>query len=57
MYDTRSFDCVAQTRHSINELELLGADGSVRQVHRSEMSLRYIYKHEMTLLFVRRQEQ
>ena len=37
-------------QHSINELELLGADGSVQQVHRSEMSLRYIYKHEMALL-------
>ena len=50
MYDTRSFDRVAQVQHSINELELLGADGSVQQVHRSEMSLRYIYKNEMALL-------
>jgi len=50
MYDTRSFDRVAQVQHSINELELLGIDGSVQQVHRSEMSLRYIYKNEMVLL-------
>jgi len=50
MYDTRSFDRVAQVQHSINELELLGADGSVQQVHHSEMRLRYIYKHEMALL-------
>lgn len=50
MYDTRTFDRVAQTQHSINELELLAADGSVAKVHRSECSLRYIYKHEMELL-------
>jgi SAM-dependent methyltransferase len=50
MYDTRTFDRVAQVQHSINELELLGADGSVQQVHRSEISLRYIYKNEMALL-------
>lgn len=50
MYDTRSFDRVAQVQHSLNELELLGADASVQQVHRSEISLRYIYKNEMTLL-------
>jgi hypothetical protein len=37
-------------QHSFNELELLGTDGSVQQVHRSEMSLRYIYKHQMALL-------
>ena len=28
MYDTRSFDRVAQVQHSINELEVLGADGT-----------------------------
>jgi SAM-dependent methyltransferase len=50
MYDTRSFDRVAQVQHSLNELELLGADGSVLKIHRSEISLRYIYKNEMTLL-------
>lgn len=50
MYDTRTFDRVAQVQHSINELEVLGPDGRVQQVHRSEMRLRYIYKHEMALL-------
>ncbi|MEP7272155.1 MAG: hypothetical protein ABI882_11675 [Acidobacteriota bacterium] len=50
MYDTRSFNRVEQVQHSINELELLGADGSVQQTHRSEMSLRYIYKNELELL-------
>jgi SAM-dependent methyltransferase len=50
MYDTRSFDRVAQIQHSLTELELLGADGSVQQVHRSQISLRYIYKNEMALL-------
>jgi SAM-dependent methyltransferase len=50
MYDTRSFDRVAQVQHSLNEIELLAADGSVQTVHRSEVNSRYIYKHEMTLL-------
>ncbi len=50
MYDTRSFDRVAQTQHSLNEIELLAADGSVETIHRSEVTSRYIYKHEMKLL-------
>jgi SAM-dependent methyltransferase len=50
MYDTRSFDRVAQTQHSLNEVELVAADGSVQTIHRSECSSRYIYKHEMELL-------
>jgi SAM-dependent methyltransferase len=50
MYDTRSFDRVAQTQHSVNEIEILAVDGSVETVHRSEISARYIYKHEMALL-------
>ena len=50
MYDTRSFDRVAQVQHSLNEIELLAADGSVQAVHRSEVSSRYVYKHEMELL-------
>jgi SAM-dependent methyltransferase len=50
MYDTRRFDRVAQVQHSLNEIELLAADGSVQTVHRSEVSSRYIYKHEMALL-------
>ena len=50
MYDTRTIDRVAQTQHSLNELELLAADGSIATVHRSEISGRYFYKHEMELL-------
>jgi SAM-dependent methyltransferase len=50
MYDTRTFDRVAQTQHSLNELELLAADGRVQKVHRSEVRSRFIYKHEMALL-------
>ncbi len=50
MYDTRTFDRVAQVQHSINELELLAADGSVETVYRSEVRGRYIYKQEMELL-------
>jgi SAM-dependent methyltransferase len=50
LYDTRSFDRVAQEQHSINEIELLAADGSVQTVYRSESRSRYIYKHEMELL-------
>jgi SAM-dependent methyltransferase len=50
MYDTRTFDRVAQVQHSLNEFELLDADGSVAKVYRSQVSSRYIYKHEMELL-------
>jgi len=50
MYDTRSVDRVAQVFHSLNEIELLAADGSVQTVHRSEDRSRYFYKHEMELL-------
>jgi SAM-dependent methyltransferase len=50
MYDTRTFDRVAQTQHSLCEIELLAADGSVQKVHRTEVSSRYVYKHEMALL-------
>jgi SAM-dependent methyltransferase len=50
MYDTRTIDRVAQTQHSLNELELLAADGSVASVYRSQCSSRYFYKHEMELL-------
>jgi SAM-dependent methyltransferase len=50
MYDTRSFDRVAQVQHSMNELELVAADGSVEAVHRSQVSGRYVFKHEMELL-------
>lgn len=50
MYDTRTFDRVAQVQHSVNEFELLAADGRVQAVYRSQVSSRYIYKHEMELL-------
>ncbi|MDP6446309.1 MAG: hypothetical protein QF805_21135, partial [Pirellulaceae bacterium] len=50
LYDTRSFDRVAQVQHSVNEIELLDAAGEVRQTHRSQISSRYIFKHEMELL-------
>ena len=50
MYDTRTLDRVAQTQHSLNEFELLAADGSVQSVYRTQVTSRYIYKHEMELL-------
>jgi SAM-dependent methyltransferase len=50
MYDTRSFDRVAQVQRSLNELELLAADGSVARVYRTQASARFVYKHEMELL-------
>jgi SAM-dependent methyltransferase len=50
MYDTRTVERVEQMFHSLNEIELLAADGSVQTVHRSEISSRYFYKHEMALL-------
>jgi SAM-dependent methyltransferase len=50
MYDTRTFDRVAQEQHSLNEVELVAADGSTEIIHRSEVQSRYIYKHEMALL-------
>ena len=50
LYDTRSFDRVAQEQHSLNEIELLSADGIVQTVYRSEIRSRYIYKNEMQLL-------
>jgi SAM-dependent methyltransferase len=50
MYDTRSIDRVAQTQHSLNELELLAADGSIATVHRSQHVGRFFYKQEMELL-------
>ncbi len=50
MYDTRTFDRVAQTQHSINEIELLAAEGKVLATYRSEIRGRYVYKQEMSLL-------
>jgi len=50
MYDTRTVDPVAQEQHSVNELELLAADGSIQRVYRTQTTARYIYKQEMALL-------
>ena len=50
VYDTRSFDRVAQVQHSLYEIEFSAADSSVQSIHRCEVSSRYIYKHEMALL-------
>lgn len=49
-YDTRTVERVEQLFHSLNEIELLAADGSVQTVYRSHVSSRYIYKQEMELL-------
>ncbi len=50
LYDTRSFDRVAQIQHSRNEIEFLDATGRVTATHPSQISLRWIYKNEMELL-------
>ena len=50
IYDTRSVDRVAQVFHSLNEIELLAADGSVLAVHRTFDRSRFFFKHEMELL-------
>jgi hypothetical protein len=50
MYDTRSFDRVEQTQHSLNEMELEDEDGNFEIIHRSTADSRYIYKQEMALL-------
>jgi ubiquinone/menaquinone biosynthesis C-methylase UbiE len=49
-YDTRTYDRVAQTQHSINDIEFLDAAGNVQTTHRSEFTTRFIYKEEMALL-------
>lgn len=50
MYDTRTFDRVAQVQHSINEFELLDAEGRVERSYRSQATSRYLFKNEMELL-------
>jgi hypothetical protein len=50
MYDTRRLDRVAQVQYSLNEIELLAADGGIQSVHRSQHCGRYFYKQEMELL-------
>ncbi|MCI0620921.1 MAG: class I SAM-dependent methyltransferase [Acidobacteria bacterium] len=50
LYDTRSFNRVEQIQRSLNEIEILGGDGKIDTVHRSEFSVRWTYKAEMALL-------
>jgi len=50
MYDTRRFDRVNQIQHSINEVEVLDAEGNLCERRRSTSSIRWIYKGEMGLL-------
>ena len=50
MWDTRTFDRVAQLQYSYNEIEMLDAEGRVVATHPSKTTLRWIYKHEMELL-------
>lgn len=50
VFDTRTFDRVEQVQRSINEVELINADGTVRTIHRSEFCTRWLYKAEMDLL-------
>jgi hypothetical protein len=45
-----SADLCTCAAHSLHEIELLAADGSVQSVLRSEVCSRYIYKQEMALL-------
>jgi len=50
IWDTRTFDRIAQIQHSYNEIELLDAKGAVVTIHPSKTSIRWIYKAEMELL-------
>jgi ubiquinone/menaquinone biosynthesis C-methylase UbiE len=50
LYDTRSFDRVKQVQHSINEIEEVQADGTIRILQRSEFDTRWVYREEMALL-------
>jgi SAM-dependent methyltransferase len=50
MYDTRTVDRVEQLFHSLNEIEEVAADGSVKVIHRALDHSRFFYKHEMELL-------
>jgi SAM-dependent methyltransferase len=50
IYDTRSFDRVAQIQRSLNEVEELDEEGRVLATHRSATSIRWIFKSEMELL-------
>jgi len=50
LYDTRSFNRVEQIQRSINEIEMLSADGTIQTLQRSDFRTRWIYKKEMALL-------
>jgi SAM-dependent methyltransferase len=50
IFDTRTFDRIAQLQHSVNEIEELDAQGRVTATHRSATSIRWIFKAEMDLL-------
>ncbi len=50
VYDTRRFDRINQIQHSLNEIELVDAEGKVETVQRNHCKNRWIYKGEMELL-------
>jgi SAM-dependent methyltransferase len=50
MWDTRTFDRVAQIQHSFVEIEMLDAARKVVATYPSKTSVRWIYKAEMELL-------
>jgi SAM-dependent methyltransferase len=50
VWDTRTFDLVAQTQLSVMEVESVNAAGEVRTIHRSEFLTRFVYRAEMELL-------
>jgi ubiquinone/menaquinone biosynthesis C-methylase UbiE len=50
LYDTRSFNRVAQIQRSYNEVEFLDTAGRATATHASVTSVRWIYKSEMELL-------
>lgn len=50
IFDTRTFDRIAQIQHSVNEIQELDAQGQVTATHRSATSIRWIFKNEMELL-------
>jgi SAM-dependent methyltransferase len=49
-YDTRTFDRVAQTQHSLMDIEFVNGDGELVRVERFEFTTRWMYKNEMELL-------
>lgn len=50
LYDTRRFDRVKQLQFSINEIEEVQANGSIKVLQRSEFAVRWVYLEEMKLL-------